>query len=139
MEIIKEKAMKKKPMHVERRKDPRFAISLPVSYKITVPPFKKQLKIKGTTKDISAGGAGIVASHMPTAPVMNLQIELPSIGKDAKTSKPNLITPKVRIGYSKPISKEHKDIYSTGVCFVEISKRDMVLLRKSLNQYKKSC
>jgi len=128
--------MKNKQKNVEKRASRRFAISLPVTYNITMPPFKKQLKIKAITKDISARGIGFVVSNKPPL-VMNLQIGFPPKDKSVKSTKPKFINVKARIAYSQPISKEHKDIFHTGVCFVELSKKDVVLLREFLDRYKK--
>jgi len=129
--------MKNKQKNVEKRVSRRFAISLPVTYNITIPPFKKQLKIKAITKDISARGIGFVVSNKPPSLVMNLQIGFPPKNKSVKSTKSKFINVKARITHSEPISKEHKDIFRTGVCFVELSKNDVVLLRKFLDRYKK--
>lgn len=128
--------MKSKQKNVERRASRRFDISLPVTYNITIPPFKKQLKIRTIAKDISARGIGFVVSNKPPL-VMNLQIGFLPKDKSVKSTKPKFISVKARIAYSQPISKKHKDIFHTGVCFVELSKNDVVLLRKFLDRYKK--
>jgi len=128
--------MKNKQNNVEKRASRRFAISLPITYNITIPPFKKQLKIRTIAKDISARGIGFVVSNKPPL-VMNLQIGFPPKDKSVKSTKSKFINVKARITHSKPISKEHKDIFRTGVCFVELSKNDVVLLRKFLDRYKK--
>jgi len=128
--------MKNKQKNVEKRVSRRFAISLPVTYNITIPPFKKQLKIRAITKDISTRGIGFVGSNKPPL-VMNLQIGFPPKDKSVKSTKSKFINVKARITHSEPISKEHKDIFRTGVCFVELSKNDVVLLRKFLGRYKK--
>ena len=106
---------------------------------------KDELKIRALTKDISARGLGFVASNKPKTSSMNLQIELPP--KHAKDkyikftkragSPPDFINAKVRIIYSKPISKLHKDIFRTGVCFLELAKNDAALLRDLLIPKKK--
>lgn len=132
----REKAMKNKQKNVEKRASRRFAISLPVTYNITIPPFKKQLKIRAITKDISTRGIGFVGSNKPPL-VMNFQIGFPPKDKSVKSTKAKFINVKARITYSKPISKEDKDIFRTGVCFVELSKKDVILLRKFLERYKK--
>ena len=129
--------MKNKQKNVEKRASRRFDISLPVTYNITIPPFKKQLKIRTIAKDISARGIGFVGSNKPPLLAMNLQIGFPPKDKSVKSTKPKFINVKARIAYSQPISKEHKDIFRTGVCFVELSKKDVVLLRKFLDRYKK--
>lgn len=129
--------MKNKQKNVEKRVSRRFDISLPITYNITIPPFKKQLKIRTIAKDISARGIGFVGSNKPPLLVMNLQIGFPPKDKSVKSTKSKFINVKARIAYSQPISKEHKDIFRTGVCFVELSKKDVVLLRKFLDVYKK--
>ncbi len=128
--------MKNKQKNVERRASRRFDISLPVTYNITIPPFKKQLKIRTIAKDISARGIGFVVSNKPPL-VMNLQIGFPPKDKSVKSTKSKFINVKAHIVYSQPISKKHKDIFRTGVCFVELSENDVVLLRKFLDRYKK--
>lgn len=128
--------MKNKQKNIEKRASHRFAISLPITYNITIPPFKRRLKIRAVTKDISTRGIGFVVSNKPPL-VMNLQIGFPAKGKSGKSTKPKFINVKARIAHSKPISKKHKDIFRTGVCFVELSKKDVILLRKFLSQYKK--
>ncbi len=128
--------MKNKKKNIEKRTSRRFAISLPVTYNITIPPFKKRLKIRTITKDISARGIGFVGSNKPPL-VMNLRIGFPPKDKSVKSIKPKFINVKARVTHSEPISKEHKDIFRTGVCFVELSKKDVVLLRKFLDRYKK--
>jgi len=129
--------MKNKEKKVERRASRRFAISLPVTYNITVPPFKKQLKIRTIAKDISTRGISFVGSNRPPSVVMNLQIGFPPKDKSVKSTEPKFIKVKARIAHSEPISEEHKDIFRTGVCFVELSKNDVVLLREFLHQYEK--
>ncbi len=128
--------MKNKQKNVEKRASRRFAMSLPVIYNITIPPFKKQLKIKTITKDISTRGIGFVGSNKPPL-VMNLQIGFPPKDKSVKSAKSKFVNVKAQVAYSQPISKEHKDIFRTGVCFVELSKKDVILLRKFLNRYEK--
>jgi len=128
--------MKNKQKNVEKRASRRFAISLPVTYNITIPPFKKQLKIRTVAKDISERGIGFVVSNKPPL-VMNLQIGFPAKDKSVKSTKSKFINVKARVTHSQPISKEHKDIFRTGVCFIELSKNDMVLLRKFLERYEK--
>jgi len=129
--------MKNKQKNVEKRASRRFAISLPVTYNITMPPFKEQLKIRTIAKDISARGIGFVGSNKPPLLVMNLQIGFPPKDKSVKSTKSKFINVKARIAHTQPISKEHKDIFRTGVCFVELSKNDVVLLREFLDRYKK--
>lgn len=128
--------MKGKKKNIERRASPRFDISLPIIYNMTIPPFKHKLKIRALTKDISAGGIGFVGSNKITSPIMNLQIGLPAKGRGAKSTKFRFISAKVRIVYSQPIAKGHKDILRTGACFVELSKNDMILLKKLLDGIK---
>jgi hypothetical protein len=129
--------MKNKQKNAERRSSRRFAISLPITYNITIPPFKKQVKIRTIAKDVNARGIGFVVSNKPASSVMNLQIGFSPKAKSVESTKSKFIKVKARIVYSQPISKEHKDIFRTGVCFVELGKNDVVLLRELLDRYKK--
>lgn len=128
--------MRNKKKDVERRASRRFSISLPVTYNVKIPPFEKQLKIKTIAKDISTRGIGFVSSNKPPL-VMNLQIGFPPGDKSIKSTKSRFINVKAQVAYSRPISEEDKDIFRTGVCFVELSEKDVALLRKFLSRYKK--
>ena len=124
----------------ERRVSPRFTISLPVTYNITVPPFKEKLKIRAQSKDISKCGIAFVASHTPSDIVMNLQIEVPPKDKGAsdknKTRKsPRVIRAKVRVIHSLPVIKRPKDIFRTGAGFLKLSKSGLTLLKELLARY----
>lgn len=124
--------MKDKQKKLERRAFRRTAVSLPVIYDITIPPFKQKLKIRARTKDISEAGIGFVASNKPDSLVANLQIELPPKGKSSKSVKQptKFINIKAKIVYSKPITEEYEDILASGAYFVKISKKDAILLKK---------
>lgn len=132
--------MSSKKKKDERRVSRRVSTTLPIVYSISAPPLKDELKIRALTKDISARGLGFVASNKPKVPSMNLQIELPSKHPKDKyirftkraSSLPDFINAKVKIVYSRPISKLHKDIFRTGVCFIELAKNDAALLRDLL-------
>jgi c-di-GMP-binding flagellar brake protein YcgR len=125
--------MKNKRRQVERRASARVDISLPITYNITIPPFRDKLKIKGVTKDVSARGISFVASNKAASSIMNLRIGLPIKDKGVKSK---FINAKVNIIYSQPIAKGHKDILLTGVCFVELAKKDLILLKRLLGGIK---
>ena len=77
--------MNKPKFRKERRKVPRAAVSLPVAYNISIPPFKDKLKIRARTKNISKKGISFITSNEPNSLVMALQIELPPKDKGRKT------------------------------------------------------
>ena len=131
--------MEDKQKFVERRAFPRVTISLPVIYDITIPPFKQKLKIKARAKDISEAGIGFVAGNKPDSLLTKLQIELPPKDKNTTSTKhvPKFITIKAKILYSQPIKDNGEDIFSSGACFVKISKKDAILLKKLIAQYNK--
>ncbi len=138
--------MSSKKKERERRVSRRVCITLPIIYSASSPSIKDELRIRALTKDISARGLGFVASNKPRYPSMNLQIELPPKHQKDKYirftsragSPPDFINAKVKIVYSKPISKLHKDIFRTGVCFIELAKNDAALLRNLLIPKKKA-
>ena len=125
--------MKNRKKGMERRASARLDISLPITYNITIPPFKNKLKIRAVTKDISARGISFVASNKAVSSVMNLQIGLPVKDKSAKSTKSKVINAKAKVVYSQPIAKGHKDILLTGVYFLQVNKRHVSLLKELLH------
>ena len=117
--------MEREKKSAERRVSPRFAVSLPITYDTTIPPFKQPLKIRAVTSDMGKGDLSFIASHAPSSRIKNLQIELPS----------KMIKAKARIVYSQPISEDQQDIFRTGVRFMETSKSDQGLLKQFLRRY----
>ena len=117
---------------IEKRAFRRSAVSLPVVYYVSVPPFKKKLKIRARSKDLSEGGIGFVASNNPSSFVTTLQIELPAKAKTgaSRKSQPRIISVKARIIFSRSVNE---DVFASGACFVKISKRNMALLKKVLS------
>ncbi|MCM8756743.1 MAG: PilZ domain-containing protein [Candidatus Omnitrophica bacterium] len=123
----------------ERRKSPRFTISLPVNYNFNILPKRGSVKIRARSKDISKDGISFVSSNQPPKSFIDIQIELlPSPkNKIVKRVSYSFIKAKVKILHSQPVSKEDIDIFSTGGCFVKMSKKDASLLRELLEQYQK--
>ena len=131
--------MKVKEKFIEKRALPRTAVSLPVVYNITMPPFKQKLKIRARTKDISEAGIGFVASNKANTLITKVQIELPPKSKSSKLRKraAKFITLNAKIVYSKPIAGDCEDILATGACFIKIGKKEAILLKKLIAQYNK--
>ncbi len=116
----------------ERRKFPRKKISLPLTYLLTEEPFKKSVQIRAMTKNISQGGLAFISGNQPNTLTVGLNIQLSS----KKKSKKGIKT-KARIVWSKPVSTKDKNIFATGVCFLQLSKKDYSLLNKELAKMSK--
>jgi len=120
----------------ERRKFPRKEISLPLNYLITQEPFKKAARIRAITKNISKDGLAFISSNVPDTLTIGLNIQIP-LKKGAKKKSKRTIKTKARIIWSRPLSKRDKNIFTTGVCFLELNKADYALLTKELEKSEK--
>ena len=112
---------------IERRKFPRKKISLPLTYLLTEEPFKKSVRIRARTKDISQGGLAFISGNQPNTLTVGLNIQLSPKKKSKKAIKT-----KARIVWSKPVSNRDKNIFTTGVCFLQLTKREYSLLTREL-------
>jgi len=128
----------------ERRKSPRKEISLPLTYLITQEPFKKAARIRAVTKDMSKSGLAFISSNVPDTLTIGLNIQLPvkkrtkdTAKKGTKNKSKKIIKTKARIVWSRPLSKRDKNIFTTGVCFLELNKADYTLLTNELEKIEK--
>lgn len=108
----------------EKRKFYRIDTSLLVDYEIVngeeIPEEKT-----GVAENISEGGLSIdLPEHFLPETLLRIKFNLPTLKID------EYISGIVKVVWSKPA--EFKNTYTTGVCFIKISKSDMEKLKKYL-------